>query len=224
MKEKLLPIKMSSRKFIFTLLFFLLSCTNPLTNKGENNFRQIASFQKEKTSRTTNSFPINYIIRNSTARKSRYNLSRVFSQKLRSINNSFFKKWFDKSVVNISGNDRIIFCFSPDDRYYFFDYLDSDSVFFCSIIEYPDDYHTFRLYHFTIDKQQQLVVDADWIAAQSRKSTYCVNNLLTYNSKGNKLIVNSTITSSFRSFRGYKKSVRETFRFSLNGTSRKTFK
>lgn len=225
MKKKLFPVKINSRKIVFIPVFFLFSCTNPLANKGENNIRQNASFQKEKTVGTTDSFPINYIIQNSRERKWRYDLSKINPEKLTRIRSSFFKKWFDQTPVNISGNEQIIFRFSPEDSYYFFDFKDSDSVFFCSIIECMDGNHqTFRMYHFTVDKHLYTIIHGDWIAVQSRKTGgYCANDLLNYNRKGNKLIVNSTIVSPFHNFRGRTKSIREIFCFSLDGTDRKTF-
>ncbi|MNU45697.1 hypothetical protein D3C71_345440 [compost metagenome] len=184
----------------------------------------MASFQKEKSSGTNNSFPIDYIIQNSKARKSHYDLSKIRCPELKRIKSAFFKKWFDQTPVTISETDQIIFRFSTSDKYYFFDYVDSDSVFFCSILEYMDDCHTFRMYHFTIDKRRQLVVHADWIATQSHKSGYSVDDRLSYDPKGNKLTVNSKIICAFHNFGRRMKSVRETFRFSLNGTTRKTFK
>ena len=108
--------------------------------------------------------------------------------------------------------------------YYFFDCMDSDSVFFCSIIEYLDNHQTFRMYHFTIDKQRQAILHADWIAVQSSKNGYRVNDRMNYNPKGNKLIVNSTFVGNFHNFRGRTQSVRETFCFSSAGTTRKTLK
>lgn len=224
MKENLFPLKINSLKVVFMPVFFLLSCTNPLTNKSENNVRQIASFQKEKPSETTGSFPINYIIQNSRKRKLYADLSKINRAELKRIKTSFFKKWFDKTPVNISENQQVIFCFSPDDSYYFFDCMDSDSVFFCSIIEYLDNHQTFRMYHFTIDKQRQAILHADWIAVQSSKNGYRVNDRMNYNPKGNKLIVNSTIVGNFHNFRGRTQSVRETFCFSSAGTTRKTLK
>lgn len=224
MKENLFPLRINSRKVVFIPAFFLLSCTNPPANKNENNVRQIASFQKEKPSETIGSFPINYIIQNSRERKLYSDLSKINRSELKRIKSSFFKKWFDKTPVNISENQQVIFCFSPDDSYYFFDYMDSGSVFFCSIIEYLDNNETFRMYHFTIDKQRQVILHADWIAVQSSKNSYRVNDRMNYNSKGNKLIVNSTIIGDFHNFRGRMQSVREIFCFSLAGTTRKTLK
>ncbi|WP_300665591.1 hypothetical protein [Fluviicola sp.] len=224
MKEKLFPAKINSRKVVFIPVFFLFSCTNPLANKSENNVRQIASFQKEKTSGTTDSFPINYIIQNSRSRKLYYDLSKLYRMKLKRIQPSFFKKWFDQTPVNISENEQIVFRFSPDEAYYFFDYQDSDSVFFCSILEYLDHHQTFRMYHFTIDKQRQVIVHSDWVAIQSRKNGYCVHDRMNYNPKGNKLTVNSKIISVFHNFCGRIQSVKETFCFSINGTTRKTLK
>lgn len=224
MKKKLFPVKIDSRKVVFIPVFFLLSCTNPLANKSENSIRQNASFQKEKTAGTTDSVPIHYIIQNSRTRKQHYDLSKINPAKLTRIKPSLFKKWFDKTWVNISGNEQILFRFSPEDSYYFFDFRDSDSIFFCSIIECMNkNRQTFRMYHFTIDKQRQTILHADWIAIQSSKRGYFVNDLLNYNRNGNKLLVNSTIASPFHNFRRRTKSIRETFRFSLDGTSRKTF-
>lgn len=215
-------VKINSRKAVFIPVFFLFSCTNPLANKGENNVRQNASLQKEKSVGTTDSFPINYIIQNSRERKRHYDLGKMNPAKLTRIRNSFFKKWFDKTLVNISQNEQILFCFSPEDSYYFFDFRNSDSVFFCSIIECINkNYETFRMYHFTIDKQRQTILHADWIAIQSNKRSYCASNLLTYNRKGYELVVNSRIVSAFHNFRQYTKSARETFRFASRGTSRK---
>ncbi len=223
MKKKLFLVKINSRKVVFIPVFFLLSCTNPLANKSENNVRKNASFQKEKTAGTTDSVPIHYIIQNCRERKQRYDLSKINPAELTRIKSSFFKKWFDKTWVNISENEQILFRFSPEDSYYFFDFRDSDSIFFCSIIECMDRNHqTFRMYHFTIDKQRQTILHADWIAVQSHKGSYRANDLLNYNRNGNKLLVNSTIISPFHNFRKYTKSVRETFCFSLGGTTRKT--
>lgn len=224
MKENLFPLRINSRKVVFIPVFFLFSCTNPPANKSENNVRQIASSQKEKPSETTRSFPINYIIQNSRERKLYSDLSKINRSELKRIKSSFFKKWFHKTPVKISENEQIIFCFSPDDAYYFFDYMDSGSVFFCSIIEYLDNHQTFRLYHFTIDKQRQVILHADWIAVQSSKHSYRVNDRMNYNPEGNKLIVNSTIIGDFHNFHGRMQSVREVFCFSLAGTTRKTLK
>lgn len=219
MKQQMLLRKKSFLAVSFVMVFLWFSYTNPAINRNANKDQEIASRQKEKSAGTRDSFPIDYIIRNSRPRAIYYNLRKINYPKLKPVGSVFFRKWFEQIPVKISVYDQVTISSTSSNSYYFFDHKDLDSVFLFTIFEHLHDLAVFRLYHFTVSKKQGKIVHADWVAAQGGTGGYTVNEQLVFNPKGNHLRVSSAIYKShhFHRYRGF---VQTTFRFGMKKTHR----
>ncbi|WP_343747394.1 hypothetical protein [Fluviicola sp.] len=220
MEKQTLLKKKSFLAVSFVMVFLWFSYTNPVINRNADKGPEIASIQKEKSHGTTDSFPIDYIIRNSRVRANQYHLSNINYRKLKPVGSTFFQKWFDQMHVNISVYEQTTIYSSSSNTYYFFDHKNLDSVFLFTLFEHLPEYDVYRLYHFTVDKRLHQIVSSDWIAAQGGKEGYTVNEQLSFSPSGNRLRVHSTVYKR-HNFYKYTNTIQTTFRFGRKKTFRK---
>ncbi|MDP3446111.1 MAG: hypothetical protein Q8T08_24890, partial [Ignavibacteria bacterium] len=181
---------MKIRIHILTILIFaLISCSN----KGAK--------QENSTSiDTVETFPIETIKRVCFERKTHYNLDSLNLSKLQIIDSSFFKKWFDKRVIDNIENTNI--AFDQNSRYYFFDFKDLDKLFLFSII-YNDEIGYNHLYHFTFDKEKNEINQIDLIAQTGGDGGDNNIDILNFNQNGDKFRLTSISTYDEDFDKGY---------------------
>jgi hypothetical protein len=164
---------------LLTIVIALTSCSN----------------QNEKTeelSSTTqvNTFPIGLVRQNSQERNLIYNLDSLDVSKLIAIDSVFFTKWLENISVN---NFDFKIKFDGFSSYYFFDFIDQSKMFLFSIIQ--DDENGYRnLFHFTFDKIQNKIMQADFIVQNGGDGGYLITSILNYNKSGDILKVISIST------------------------------
>jgi len=172
---------MKTRILISTILFLaLLSCTNKDTK--QENSTKLDSVE---------TFPIETIKRLCFERKSHYNLNTLNLSKLKVIDSTFFKKWFDKRKVDNLKNTNIKF--EQYSRYYFFDFKDLDKLFLFSIID-NDEIGYNILYHCIFDKEKKEIIRTELIGETGGDGGEVNVDILDYNSMGDKLKLTSIST------------------------------
>jgi hypothetical protein len=180
---------MKTTAIIFTLTILVLtSCSN----------RQ----EKTESSSSTNlvdTLPIDFIRQVSLDRKYHYNMDSLDLSKLKLIDTTFFKKWFDNVSVN---NDDFKIQFDNYSRYYFFDFKDQDTKFLFSII-HDDEVGYYNLFHFTFDKTKQKIVQADYVSQTGGDGGHGNVDLLNYNKTGDILYLTSISTFDEDFDKGY---------------------
>lgn len=181
---------MKTKIFISTILLFaLLSCTNK-DAKQENSTRLDP----------VETFPIETIKRVCFERKAHYNLDSLNLSRLKTIDSTFFKKWFDNKKVSNIENTNIKF--DRYSRYYFFDFKDLDKLFLFSIV-YDDEIGYNSLYHFTFDKEKKEIIQIDLIAQTGGDGGEGNKDILNFNQKGDKLVRTSISTYDEDFDKGY---------------------
>ncbi len=180
---------MKTKAVIFTLtILILISCTN----------RQ----EKTESSTSTNevdTFPIDFIRQVSLDRKYHYNIDSLDISKLKTIDTTFFKKWFDNVSIN---NVDFKIQFDNYSRYYFFDFKDLDKKFLFSII-HKDEVGYNNLFHFTFDKTKNKIIQADYVSQTGGDGGHGNVDILNYNKIGDMLYLTSISTFDEDFDKGY---------------------
>lgn len=180
---------MKTTAIIFTLTILALTSCSTRQEKTESLI----------LSNKIDIFPIEYIRQVSHVRNYHYNMDSLDLSKLKPIDTTFFKKWFDNVLVY---NVDFKIQFDNYSRYYFFDFKDQDKKFLFSII-HNDEVGFDNLFHFTFDKEKNKIVQVDYISQTGCDGGYTNVDILNYNKNGDILYLTSISTFDEDFDKGY---------------------
>lgn len=185
---------MKTRIFLSTIILFaLLACNN-----------KDAKQESSSSIDSVEIFPIETIKKLCFERRAHYSLDRLNLSKLKTIDSTFFKKWFDKREIdNLEGEN---ITFDKYSRYYFFDFKEVNKLLLFTII-YNDEIGYNSLYHFTVDKEKKKIIQVDLIAQTGGDGGESCIDILNFNKSGSKLRVTSISTYEEDIEKGYKRQL-----------------
>lgn len=148
-----------------------------------------ACMRKEEKATSTNvdlkeEFPIEYVKKLTSERKTFYNLDSLDVEKLVNIDSAFFRKWFDNTKMSNGAAWSIKYHYYS--RYYFFDFKDAGNLIFFSII-HSDESGYNLVYNYKFDKHTKQIEEVNLIAVDGGEGGEWISNRLSFNEKGDLL-------------------------------------
>lgn len=170
--------------YFFILLTAIAGCG---IKQSEPTTAQALTAQQGKRT----SYFVEQIKSNSIKRLKHYNIDSLHIHKLKQIDSTFFKTYFNGLAIDNYKDEKIVF--DKWSRYYFFDYVELDNLLLFSFI-HDDEVGYNNVYHITLESDSNKIISSNLIAATGGDGGHRNIDIFNYSHTGDTLLQRSIST------------------------------